>query len=211
MLRSGGGRGRGRGQRGCAGCSRPDDAAQRGSKGLRMARMPDCSRARDDGACNAREQVGVLVCVDVRELEAGPLQLLDLCERFALDVVLTNGAAKNAEREVAERVAEGAAVRAEQCRDGGGIRDRSSVDEDDVTADAEGGTCEGECDGVVESRAVGHQGCGGDRAGVVQLGDGAVNAGRETEVVRIDNEPSCHRDEMRTEKAADDDRCSARV
>ena len=71
----------------------------------------------DDGPGDAREQVGVLVGVDVREFEAGALQLLDLCECFALDVVLADGAAENAECEVGERVAEGAAVRTEQCGD----------------------------------------------------------------------------------------------
>jgi hypothetical protein len=141
--------------------------------------------------------MGVLVRVDVRELEAGVLQLLDLRKRFALDVVLGDGSAKNAEREVAERVAEGAAVRTKQRRNGCGIGDRRSVDKQDVTTDTEGGPREGKHDSIVEGAAGGHQGCGGDSAGIVQLGDGAVDTGRETEVVRIDDEASLHRDETR--------------
>ena len=86
-----------------------------------------------------------------------------------------------------------------------------AVDEHDVTADAEGGPCEGERDSVVEGGAGGHQGCGGDGAGVVQFGDRAVDAGRETEVVRIDDEANLHRDEMRRNDGHTRTWCSARV
>ena len=141
--------------------------------------------------------MGVLVRVDVRDLEAGVLQLLDLRERFALDFVLADGAAKNTESEVCGRVAKGAAVRTEERRDGRGIGDGCSVDEQDVAADAKGGPCESERYSIIEGSAGGHQGCGRDGTGVMELGDGAVDAGRETEVVRVDDEASLHKDETR--------------
>ena len=112
-----------------------------------------------------------------------------------------DGSAKNTEREVGRRIAEGAAAlifsRTEQRGDGGGIAHGRSIDEHDVAADAEGGPRKGEGYCVVERGAGGHKCRRGDGAGVMQLGYGAVHAGRETEVVRIDDEASCHRDEMR--------------
>lgn len=63
----------------------------------------------------------MFVCVDVREFEAGALELLDLCERFTPDIVLMDGAAEDAEREVAEGVSECEAVWTKEGWDGGGI------------------------------------------------------------------------------------------
>jgi hypothetical protein len=157
----------------------------------------------DDWAGDARQQVGVFVRVDVGKREASALELLDLREGLALNVVLADGAAKNAQCEVAERAAEGAAIliffRAEQCGDGGRIGHGRSVDEHDVTANAEGGPCECQCDGVVEGGTGGHQGCRHYGTGIVEFGDGTVDAGRETEVVRVDDEARLHRDETRAD------------
>ena len=57
-----------------------------------------------------------------------------------------------------------------------------------MAADAEGGPGEGERDGVREGRTRGHEGGGGEGAGVVELGDGAVDARGEAEVVGVDDE-----------------------
>jgi hypothetical protein len=73
-----------------------------------------------------------------------------------------------------------------------------------MTTDPERGPCKGESYSVVERGAGGHEGGGGNGAGIVQLGDGTVDAGRETEVVRIDDEANCHRDETRVGKTADE-------
>ena len=66
--------------------------------------------------------------------------------------------------------------------------DGDAVCEDDVAADAEGGVGLGDGDGVVECRGVGHEGGGGERAGGVELGDGAVDAAGEAEVVCVEDE-----------------------
>ena len=147
----------------------------------------------NDGTRDTREEMRVLVGVSVGESEAGALELLDLRERFALDLVLPDGAAENTEREVAQRVAEFAAIRSQQRGDSGRIGDRRAINENDVTADAEGGACQGDGDSVVERGSGSHQCCGGDSTGVVQLGDGAIDAGREAEVIRIDDEANLHR------------------
>ena len=70
--------------------------------------------------------------------------------------------------------------------------DGDAVGEDDVATDAEVGTGEGEVDGLLEGGACGHEGGGGDGAGVVKLGDGPVDAGGEAEVVCVDDEAGGH-------------------
>jgi len=61
-----------------------------------------------------------------------------------------------------------------------------------VAADAEGWGGVGDSDGVVEGWAGGHEGCGGEDACVVELGDGAVDARGEAEVVCVDDEAGGH-------------------
>lgn len=46
----------------------------------------------------------------------------------------------------------------------------------------------GDGDGVFKRRARGHEGCGGEGVGLVKLGDGAVDARGEAEVVCVDDE-----------------------
>lgn len=150
----------------------------------------------NDGPGYPREQVSVFVRVRVGELEAGALQFLDLRECLALDVVRCDRAAKDAECEVCEGVAEGATALtvfwAEECGDACRVRDRDTVDEDDMTADAERWTGEGEGDCVVEGCTAGHESCGANGAGVMQLGDSAIDAAGEAEVIRIDDEANRH-------------------
>ena len=146
-------------------------------------------RAGDGG-----EEVGVFVRVDVGDVDAGALELLYLGEGFALDVVFADLAAKERLDEVDEGGTKGLAVGAEEGGDALGRRDGDAVGEDDVAADAEGRVGVGDGDGVVEGRAGGHEGGGGEGAGLVKLGDGAVDAGSEAEVVRVDDESGSHRD-----------------
>ena len=61
-----------------------------------------------------------------------------------------------------------------------------------MATDAEGGFGEGDGDGVVERRAGGHEGCRGEGAGLMKLGDGAIDAGGEAEVVRVEDEAGRH-------------------
>ncbi len=61
-----------------------------------------------------------------------------------------------------------------------------------MAAYAERGVGVGDGDGVVEGRAGGHESGGGEGAGLVKLGDGAVDAGSEAEVVGVDDESGRH-------------------
>lgn len=174
----------------------PRASAQRGGPAW-LERVADATNAglfegTDDRTRDAREQVGVFVGINVCEFQAGVLKLLDLCECLALDVVLRDGAAEDAEREICERGAEGTAVGAEQCWDACWVRDWCAVDEDDMAADSERRAVERDRDGVIEGCTVGHEGCGGDGARFVQFGDGAIDAARETEVIRINDESNRH-------------------
>jgi hypothetical protein len=141
---------------------------------------------------DGREEVGVFVGVEVGDADAGSLEVLDLGEGFALDVVFADDAAEERLDKVEERGAEVFAVGAEESGDGLGRRDGGAVGEDDVAADAEGGVGAGDGDGVVERRAGGHEGGGGEGVGVMELRDGAIDASCEAEVVRIKDEAGSH-------------------
>jgi len=143
-------------------------------------------------ARNGGEEVGVFVRVEVRDADAGGLQFGDLGEGFALDLVFVDVAAQEGLREVEEGGAEGGAIAAEERGDGFGWGDGVAVGEDDVAADAECGVGVGDGDGVVEGGAGGHEGCGGEGAGLMEFGDGAVDAWGEAEVVRVDDEAGSH-------------------
>ena len=139
-------------------------------------------RARDGG-----EDVSVLVRVEVGDVDAGALELLDLGEGFALDVVFADVAAEEGLCEVDDAGAKGFAVAAEEGGDALGMGYGNSVDEGDVAADAESGVGVGYGDGVVECGAGCHEGCGGEGSCLMELGYGAVDAGGEAEVVRIED------------------------
>ncbi len=119
--------------------------------------------------------------------DAGVLQLADLRGGFAFDL----GFVEAAKHEVAIKLP---SLGRKCCAfdEGGdfsaGGSDGDAVCQHDVAADGERGACVGECDGVGKGRAVGHERGGEQAAGVVQFGDGAVYAGGEAEVVRVDEE-----------------------
>ena len=82
------------------------------------------------GAGDGREQVCVFVAVDVGDVEAGALQLLDLRLGFAREVLGADGVAQGGLGEIDYGRPEGFAVRAEQRRDVERVRDGDAVDED---------------------------------------------------------------------------------
>jgi len=143
--------------------------------------------ARDGG-----RQMRVLVCIEVGDVDAGALELLNLGKGFAGDVFCADAAAKERLNEIEQGRAKGFAVGAEETGDCIGRRDGNSIGEDDVAADAEGWVSTGDGDGVVEGWAVGHEGCRGEDAGGVELADGAVDAGSEAEVVGVEDEARGH-------------------
>ena len=140
-----------------------------------------------------REEVSVLVSVDVGDADAGTLELLHLGDGFAFDVLFADCAAQESLDEVDERWAKVFAVGADEAGDRLGRGDRSSVGEDDVTAYSEGWVGVGDGDGILERCAGGHERGGGDGSGLVELRDGAIDAVSEAEVVRVDDESGRHR------------------
>ena len=117
-----------------------------------------------EGTGNGREEVGVFVGVEVGDVDAGTLEFLDLGESFALDVIFIDVVAEECLSEVEEGGAEGFAVGTEEGRDAVGVGCGDAVGEDDVAAYGERGVAAGDGDSVVEGRAGGHEGRGGERA-----------------------------------------------
>ena len=136
--------------------------------------------------------MGVFVGVKVGGVDACGLNHSNLCEGFAGDLGGVDALEKEVSYEIQQRRAENGAVRAE-CGERGGVGDGDSVGQDDVTANAEGRVRAGDCDGVVERGAGGHEGSGGECACGMEFGDGAVDAGGETEVVGVEDEAGGHR------------------
>ena len=99
---------------------------------------------------DGREEMGMFVGVNVSDVDSGALELLNLGECFALDIVFADGSTEKGLDEVEEGWPEGLAVGAEQGGDALRVRDRDAVGEDDMATDAELGV--GVCDGygVVE-------------------------------------------------------------
>ncbi len=158
------------------------------AEGIDSAALGDVQDRAGDGW----EDVGVFVGVDVGDVDAGALKALDLRGGFAGEVVGTDGVAEGGLGEVGEGGAEGFAVCAEEGGDGFGVGEGHAVEKDEMAADAEGGVRAGELDGVVEGGAGGHEGGGGEDAGLMELDDGAVDAGGEAEVVGVDDEAWRH-------------------
>jgi hypothetical protein len=140
-----------------------------------------------------REEVGVLMGIDVGDSDAGALEFLHLGGRLAFDVVFANGATQQSLNEVHERGAKALAIAANERGDDVRRRDGDAVGKDDVTAYAEGGIGVGDGDGVIECSACSHQRGGGEGFGLMELRDGTVDTGSEAEVVRVDDELGRHK------------------
>ena len=142
---------------------------------------------------NGREEVGVFMSVQVSDLDAGELKLLDLGAGFAFNVVFANFAAQESLNEIDERGTKGFAVGADERGNAFRSRDGDPVGENDVTAYAEGwiGVSDSNC--VIEGWASCHQSCGGEGPRLVKLSNGAVDARSQAKVVRVDDQSGSHR------------------
>lgn len=154
----------------------------------RIADGTDSAGARggEKRAQHAREEMSVLMRVHVGDAEASIVQTADLGRGFGFDFGGANAAGVKIADERGKGWTESLAVGAE----GGDLGRREgwrSVDKKDMAADFEGGMGAGGLDGVVEERAGGHESGRGERAGLVELGDGAVDARGEAEVVGVDD------------------------
>ena len=91
---------------------------------------------REQRTCDRGEDVGVLVGVEMCDVDAGGSQPMDLRGSFASDVGRADFTAKNSEMEARERWAEVFAIRTEERGNCLWRRDRSAVGKDDVATDS---------------------------------------------------------------------------
>ena len=135
----------------------------------------------------------MFVSVEMGDVDAGLLEAMDLGECFAHDIFFADTTGEEIKNKVEQRRAESFTVGSEERGDAFGRRGGDAVGEDDVTADAESRVGVGDGDRVLEGWSGGHEGGGGEGFGLVKLGDRAVDAGSEAEVVRVDDESGSHR------------------
>ena len=141
----------------------------------------------EEGSEDSREEVGVLVRIDMGDTEAGVLEAADLGSGFGGDFRCANAEGE----EVADEGGKGWPERRAVGAEGGDLFRRESggsVDEEDVAADFELWIGVGDGDGVVKEGPGGHESGGGERAGAMEFDDGAVDAGGEAEVVGVGDE-----------------------
>ena len=111
------------------------------------------------GTRDRRKDVGMLVRVQVRDADAGALNLANLGQDLAFNLFLPDSPHQEITDKVGQFGAKGPLIGAEQ----GGDRLRrgygNAVGEDDMAADAEAGKGVRDTDSVVEGRPVGHERC----------------------------------------------------
>lgn len=112
-------------------------------------------------ARNGGKEVSVLVSIEVGDVDAGALKLLDLGQGLALNVVLADLSAEEGLYEVDEAGPEGFSVGTQKSGDAIGMGDGNAVGEDDVAAYAKLRVRAGDVDGIVECRTGSHQRGGG--------------------------------------------------
>lgn len=140
-----------------------------------------------------REEMRVLVRIEVSNLNASTTKLLNLCKSLLFHLVLVDLAAQQRLHKIDKRRTKHLAIGTQQCRDALRRRDRDAIREGDVTANTKGRISAGKRHSIVERRTGRHQRRRGQRPSLVKLHDGAVNPTSETEVVRIDDESGRHK------------------
>ena len=125
----------------------------------RLKRSPDGQHAAafrgvKDGPGDGWEKMRVLVTVNVRDVDAGPLQGLNLGLGLAGEILRADGVAHRCLGEIQRLRTEGFVVGAEQRGDVPRVRDRDTVDEDEMAADPERGRVKRKIDGVAKGGPV---------------------------------------------------------
>lgn len=143
----------------------------------------------------------MFVSVDVGRVDAERLELTDLCGGFAFDLHGADAAGVEGEEKAYKRAAELAGAGFEESGDFVCGRCWGAVQEDDMTAYAEGRVRMGDADGVVKSGPAGHQSGGGEGVGLVEFRDGTVNAEGESKVICIKDKARRHTGDVRLSKA----------
>jgi len=142
-----------------------------------------CSEQRPE---NGREQVRVLVGVDVRDDDSGRLNFANLCSGFGRDLVCVHATGDGASGEGRHAIAK--VGRGGERWELAGGKNRVAVDEEHMAADAQ--TREGfsQVHGFGEGGAVGHQRGRGDDSAGVSLDDGPVYARSVAKVICVDDQ-----------------------
>lgn len=166
----------------------------------RLEGISDGFDLRDPGRFQQSEadgwkEVRVFVRIQMGDGDAGPVELLNLREGFANEILGANPSEESGLRELQQRSAKAPAIGAQERRDCVRGRSRCAVDEDDVAAQAEARCCAGLEDSVFEGGTGRHEGGGGEGSGVGERYDGAVDAGSQAEVVRVEDETRWHEGE----------------
>ena len=149
-----------------------------------------CDMKHWSGDCG--EEVGVLVRVDVGDVDTSTLKLLDLRLGLASYLFEVKCAAKGGLGKIEEGGSEGLAVRTEQGRDRLGVRDGNAIGKDEVAAYSKSGVAVSDSYCVFKGSTARHEGCRGDHTREVQLFYGAIDAARKAEVIGVDDKTGSH-------------------
>ncbi len=158
-----------------------------GLKGIANGADATGARGIDQRAKDCGEKVSVFVGIHVGDVKAGALEASDLSAGFGGDFRCADAEGE----EVAGKRSEGSAelaIGADERRDLVGGQSGRAVDEKDVATNLEAWIGASQGDGVVEESAGGHEGCRGESVGAMEFGNGAIDAGGESEVIGIDDE-----------------------
>ena len=129
----------------------------------------------------------MLVRVDVADSEPARLNTLYLGNGLGLDLLFANTAAQQVTQKASHCGPEYTAW-AEQGGHVAGVQAGRAVDQYHVAANSQRRLGKGKVDRGREVTRSGHQGGGAEGARLLKLNDRAVDAGRETKVVRVDDQ-----------------------
>lgn len=159
------------------------------------------ARAAEKWTQHAGKHVRVFVSVDVSDVKAAGLQVLDLGCGFDLDFFGADAAGEQAAEKHGEPWDKVICGCFEQRRDLSGREDRFVVAEDDVAADAESRRGARNFDGLIGGRGASHERGAGEQTRLVKFEDGAVNSRGLAKVVSVDDETG-HGFDADTERAS---------
>ncbi len=136
-----------------------------------------------------RKCVRVFMGVDVRYSNTMGLELANLRGCLRLDLVRIELSRKRARRETHKAIAKALrVVRSHQAGKTVGIDQGLAVQQHNMAANAPEGAELRQLHRITKGRPIGHQRCGCDEATVVRLGNGSIDATRESKVVGVDDQ-----------------------
>jgi len=129
----------------------------------------------------------VLVRINMRDGNPRSLKFTDLSDGLGLNFSRVKIARYCSQGEVVEAIAK-QAFRIGKRRYERRVRHRHPIHQHYMASNAQLRRRLGQSDGIVERRTVGHQRGGSHDALAVRLDDGAIDAGREPKIIRIDDQ-----------------------